>query len=157
MHANRQTLGDEFAASAALLGGIRGWDGFCSLASIRCFAREDGQKLTPASVSDRLVEARFAAGLVGQIRTIPIRLGLWAGAEVLALDSFVVDGVILAHQAESRLMVKVQPLSPDLLVSFGKQLYGFAPPMAALLTTADTGAAPVSAPFRLCGSAGDSR
>ena len=78
MRANRQALVHPFATATTLLGGICGRDRFCSLASVHCFAREEGQKLRSARVIDRLVETRFSARPVGQIPSVAVRLGLRA-------------------------------------------------------------------------------
>ena len=138
MGANGKALGHALATATTVLGRIRGRDRFYSLASVHCFAREDRQKLAPANVMDRCIEARFVAGPVGQIRAVPVSLRLWAGAEVLALKSLVVDGVVLADQRVRRLMVEVAPLSRYLLMPSGKEFDGLAPAGAALLSARDT-------------------
>jgi hypothetical protein len=52
---------------------------------------------------------------------------LYALGEVVVLDHiadlqiFVIDGVVLAHECERRLMVKVPPLASHLLMRFGQQ------------------------------------
>jgi hypothetical protein len=75
MGSHAQTLGHALPAARAILGGIRRRDGFYSLASVCCFAGEDGEKLVPASVVDRLVEARFLARPIMEIAPLPSGLG----------------------------------------------------------------------------------
>ena len=137
MSTDRKTLRHPFATATALLGGIRRRDSLYSLASVHCFAREDRKKLAPARVMDRLVEARFAVRSIREIAPVPVWYRLGAGAQVLALDGLVIDGVVLAHQGEGRLMVEVQPLAADFLVAFGEHLHGFAQPITALLAAAN--------------------
>ena len=95
MGTHAETFRHPFATSATILAGIRRRDRFCSLASICCFESEDGQKLVPACVIDRFVETRLLACPIGQIAAVAIGFRLGAGAKILRLDGFKIDGVVL--------------------------------------------------------------
>jgi hypothetical protein len=58
-----ETLLHAFPTPATVLGGIGGWYGDDSTASVCCFADQDGSELCPARVVDRRVEAGFAPDL----------------------------------------------------------------------------------------------
>jgi hypothetical protein len=65
------------------------------LPSVCCFESKDGEERTPASIGDALGEV-----------VIPEHVG--------RLQRFVIDGVVLLHQRERRLVVEVLPLALDL-------------------------------------------
>src|SRR5579871_5824096 len=132
MGAYRQTLGDTLATPAAIPAGVRRRDGFHSLASIRCFAREDGEKLAPTGVIDRLVETRLAARSILEITTVAVWFRLGADTEVLALDGFAIDHIVLPHQGKR-----------DFLVLLGERLHGLLAPFAAFLASGDSARRPL--------------
>ena len=118
MGANRQTFLYAFPTTAAILRSVGRWHGYNSTASIYCFAFEDGPKLCPASITDAL----------GQVR-VPHHVG--------DLQVFEIDGIELAHQGKSSLMVEVLALPAHLLVLPGQELHSLPASFAAFFAAGD--------------------
>src|SRR5712691_1447644 len=137
MGTHTKTLSYALPTPAAILGGIRRVDRFRSLAGPCCLAREDIQEAAPSCVVDGLVEAHLARGPVGQIAALPIRLRCGAAAEIGGLNGLVIDGVVLAHERQGGLVVKVDPLPAHVLVFLGEQFHRLLATVAALLLPRD--------------------
>jgi hypothetical protein len=69
------------------------------------------------------------------IPAIAIWLGSWSAREVANLQVLKIDDIILAHQLERRLMMKVVALPTDLLMLLAQKMHRFAAALAALLAT----------------------
>jgi hypothetical protein len=131
MPADGQPLGDHDAAARAALAGERRVDRDHLPTGACCLVGKDGQECRPARILNGLSE------------TVILE-------HIADLQIFVIDGVVLAHEGERRLMVKVPPLALHLLMRFGQQCYRLAPPVAALLASGRRDVAPFSALVPLC-------
>ncbi len=111
-----QALGHTFPTAAAVLAGVLGRNRLHSLASVCCFACEDGTKLTPACIRDAFGEV-----------VVPHHIG--------DLQLFEIDHIVLTHEHERRLVVKITSLAFHVLGDFGSSGKRFPAPVAALLAT----------------------
>src|SRR5215472_14799190 len=134
MGTHGETLLHPCTTTAAVLRGIRRWDRDDSMASVHCFAFEDGAELGPARVLDTLVETSFLASSIVQMAPVSIRFRCRPAAQIADTQIFQIDDIVLAHQVKRRLMVKVRPLVFYLLVLLGQYLSSLLATFAAFLS-----------------------
>src|SRR5690348_917250 len=118
MRAHAQALRHARPAARTVLAGIRGWHGDDLTASVCCFALKDAAERRPAGITDALAEM-----------TVPHHVG--------HPQIFEVDHVVGPDECQGRLVVKVAPLPPHVLVPLGKDTYGFLTALALFLAARD--------------------
>ena len=117
MPADRYAFRDQQATARTLLAGERRIDRYHFTPGPYCLGVKDAQELRPARVLDALGEM-VILDHIGRLQVL------------------VIDHIILAHEGERRLVVKVPPLAAHRLMRFRQQLHGLATACAALLAAA---------------------
>jgi hypothetical protein len=108
MPADGQPFLDDDAAARADLARERRVDRLHFPTGVCRLVAQDAQEGPPACICDALGEVVILN-------------------HVADLQVFVIHGVVLAHERERRLLMKVLPLSPDFLMRLGEQCYGLTP------------------------------
>src|SRR6185437_4535104 len=118
MSTHRQALGHVLSTSTTVLRGIGRWYRYHSTPSVCCFGFEDGTELRPACIADALGEV-----------VVP--------DHIFDLQFFEVDGVVVPEQLQRRLVVEIEPLTQDVMMSSLEMTHRLASALAPLLTTRD--------------------
>ena len=130
MPADGQALLDDNATARTRLARVGGRHRYDPPTGACCLVGEDTQERRPARVLDRL----------GKV-VIPEQVG--------RLQIFMIDRVILSHERQRRLVVKILPLTLHLLMRLGKQRHGFPAPIAAFLAASDSSLRSFERPLNL--------